>query len=40
LTEAVETVQAIFELGVARVETSDGYPGWKPNLASPILKIA
>jgi len=40
LTEAVDTVGAIFELGGARVETSDGYPGWKPNLASPILKIA
>jgi len=40
LTEAVETVESIFELGGARVETSDGYPGWKPNLASPILKLA
>jgi dipeptidase D len=40
LTEAVETVSAIFELGGVSVENSDGYPGWKPNLDSPILKTA
>ncbi|MBC7964213.1 MAG: aminoacyl-histidine dipeptidase, partial [Steroidobacteraceae bacterium] len=40
LTEAVETVAAIFELGGASMETSDGYPGWQPDLASPILKVA
>lgn len=40
LTEAVETVGAIFELGGARIKSGDGYPGWKPNLASPILKVA
>jgi dipeptidase D len=40
LTEAVEAVTAAFELGGARVETSGGYPGWTPNLASPILKVA
>jgi dipeptidase D len=40
LAEAVETVGAIFALGGARVETSGGYPGWQPNLASPILKLA
>jgi dipeptidase D len=40
LTEAVDTVSSIFELGGARIEASDGYPGWKPNLASPILMIA
>jgi dipeptidase D len=40
LDEAVETVSAIFELGGAAVENTYGYPGWKPNLASPILKIA
>jgi dipeptidase D len=40
LTEAVETVGAIFELGGARVETSDGYPGWKPDLDSQILRLA
>jgi len=40
LTEMVETVSAAFELGGAEVEHSDGYPGWKPNLDSPILKLA
>ena len=38
--EIAETVSAIFELGGADVKASDGYPGWTPNLASPILKIA
>jgi dipeptidase D len=33
-------VANIFELGGAKVEQSDGYPGWKPNLDSPILKMA
>jgi dipeptidase D len=40
LTEMVETVVASFKLGGAKVECSDGYPGWKPNLDSPILKLA
>ncbi|MGA9364315.1 MAG: aminoacyl-histidine dipeptidase [Bacteroidota bacterium] len=40
LTEMVETVVATFDLGGAKVESSDGYPGWKPNLDSPILKLA
>ena len=40
LTEMVEIAVAIFELGGAKVESSDGYPGWKPNLDSPILKLA
>jgi len=35
-----DTVRAVFELGGARVTGSDGYPGWKPNLDSPILKLA
>jgi dipeptidase D len=39
LTEMVETVVATFDLGGAKVESSDGYPGWKPNLDSPILKL-
>ena len=33
-------VKAIFTLAGARVETSDGYPGWKPNLDSRILKTS
>ena len=40
LVEIVQTVEAIFELGGATVEISSGYPGWKPNLNSPILKVA
>ena len=40
LDEIVQTVCTIFELGGATVEQSDGYPGWKPNLDSPILKVA
>jgi dipeptidase D len=33
-------VEAVMELGGAVVSHSDGYPGWKPNLDSPILKTA
>jgi dipeptidase D len=40
LTEILETVSAVFELGDADVVNTDGYPGWKPNLDSPILKVA
>ena len=35
-----EVVRSAFLLGGAEVKTSDGYPGWKPNPASPILKVA
>ena len=34
------TVRSAFELGGATVETSGGYPGWKPNVKSEILKVA
>jgi dipeptidase D len=40
LAEIVQTVEAIFQLGGATIEISAGYPGWKPNLESPILKVA
>jgi dipeptidase D len=40
ILEIVQTVSVIFDLGGAEVENTDGYPGWKPNLDSPILKIA
>ncbi len=33
-------VRAIFNLAGARVDTNDGYPGWKPNLDSAILKTS
>ena len=40
IVEIADAVRAVFELGGARVASSDGYPGWKPNLDSPILKLA
>jgi dipeptidase D len=40
ITEIAETVSAIFELGGTSIETNDGYPGWKPNMDSPILGLA
>ena len=33
-------MQVILELGGAKVKAGDGYPGWKPNLASEILQVA
>ncbi len=36
----VNNVKAVFDLAGAQVKTSDGYPGWKPNLDSEILKIS
>lgn len=40
IDEICQTVANVFELGGAEVEASDGYPGWKPNMGSEILKIA
>jgi dipeptidase D len=40
IEEIAETVQTVFALGGAEVHASDGYPGWKPNLDSEILRIA
>jgi dipeptidase D len=40
LEEASQMVRSVFELGGAAVTGSHGYPGWKPNMASPILKLA
>jgi dipeptidase D len=34
-----DRVQSIFETGKAKVSRTTGYPGWKPNTASPILSI-
>lgn len=33
-------VEALFKLAGAEVSHGDGYPGWAPNLDSPIMKIA
>lgn len=35
-----QMVRAAFELGGATVTTGDGYPGWKPNPSSEVLRIA
>jgi dipeptidase D len=40
IDEICQSVAAVFELGGAAVQHNDGYPGWKPNLESPILKLA
>ncbi len=32
-------VEAHFQLAGATVEHSDGYPGWAPNMESPIMKL-
>jgi dipeptidase D len=40
LHEICQSVAAILTLGGAEVVAGDGYPGWKPNMNSEILKIA
>lgn len=35
-----DTVGATFELAGAKVTRGEGYPGWKPNPSSAILKVA
>ncbi len=35
----VETVASVFKLAGAEVEQKGNYPGWEPNINSPILKI-
>lgn len=35
-----DTIKSAFELAGAEVEVGEGYPGWKPNTDSEILKIA
>lgn len=32
-------VEAVFKLAGAKVTHGDGYPGWQPNMNSPIMKI-
>jgi dipeptidase D len=38
--EIARTVRSVFELAGAAVEQGEGYPGWKPNMDSPVLKRA
>ena len=33
-------VEAVFALAGAKVTHGDGYPGWAPNMKSPIMEIA
>ena len=40
IEEASQMVRAVFVLAGATSTGSDGYPGWKPNMASPILQRA
>jgi dipeptidase D len=40
IVEINDAVRAVFELGGAAAKGSDGYPGWKPDLTSAILKLA
>ena len=40
ILEICQTVAAVFTLGGAAATTGDGYPGWKPNMNSEILKVA
>lgn len=40
IAEIAHTVRTIMEMGGAEVTQGDGYPGWNPDLASPILKLA
>ena len=35
---ASQMVRSSFELGGAQIKHGDGYPGWKPNVNSPILQ--
>jgi dipeptidase D len=37
-TELGSRIKAVFELAGAEVSFSGAYPGWKPNMESPILK--
>ena len=36
--ELADRIRTLFEMAGATAESSEGYPGWKPNLSSPILE--
>lgn len=38
--DVVNTVSSVFTLANAQVTFTDGYPGWKPDVNSPILNVA
>ena len=35
-----KSVEALFKLAGAKVSTTDGYPGWTPDLDSKLLKLS
>jgi dipeptidase D len=37
LRGTLDQVRAVFELAGAEVREADGYPGWKPDMESPVL---
>jgi dipeptidase D len=39
LSSVLATIRSQAVLAGAEIVTTDGYPGWKPNLASPVLKV-
>jgi dipeptidase D len=40
MKEIAQTVKTVFEMGGAEVVQGKGYPGWKPEMDSAILKLA
>jgi dipeptidase D len=38
--DIADMVASVFTMGNAHIKHTDGYPGWKPNTDSKILKIA
>ena len=40
ILEIAQNVRFVLEAGGAEVTQGDGYPGWKPNVESPLLKTA
>ncbi len=34
------SVKAVFDLANCKVKSSDGYPGWQPNMSSEVLKLS
>jgi dipeptidase D len=40
LDDIADVVRTVFEMGGADVATGDGYPGWKPDMQSEILRVA
>jgi dipeptidase D len=38
--EIAGQVEAHFQLAGAEVDHSDGYPGWAPNMESPIMRLS